>query len=170
MFTAPAKPLSWYRQRAPLQWSFSSDTKVYLYIVMEQIHIDFLRTGLQKDQVISLTPACFITLYHIMSMVSAAVRKNLVFNYNIGSQVRVTYAEFRKRWTVGIRQMYVNEMGEEAPGRYGINIQPEDWRKASRSVMKHICKYTLFICKRCIKYYKSCLIKFRINIIMIYYK
>lgn len=135
------KPMSWYRERAPLKWSFSEDIETFIYCMDGQIKVDFVRHGIQKDQVISLELDMFVTLYHIIAMVNTSVRKSMAFTYKLGELVAVSHEQFRSRWSVNIRQSYINDRGEVAPGRYGINIAIDDWRRACRSTMKEMCKY-----------------------------
>ena len=138
----PTKPLSWYRDNTPLKWDVSDEVCTFVYTADGEQRIDIFKLGAQKDQVISLKMTQFETLFHITPMVCSSVRKTCQFKYDLGGMVYITYEEFRKRWTVNIRQYYINEVGDEAPGKWGVNLAPDVWRIMSRATFKTICKYS----------------------------
>ena len=93
-----AKPLVNYRQKTELVWRLDEETKAYVYCLTESdIRVDLVKTGAQKDIVISLTPDQFSTLYHLSEMVSTAIRKSKYFTYELGGLVHLTHQEFRKK-------------------------------------------------------------------------
>ena len=140
------KPLAHYREKTPLVWGLSTDTKVYVYCLGDNdIRVDFLKKGAQKDSVISLTADQFTTLHHLSDMVSSAVRKTAIFTYELGNLVHVNHQEFRKIWSISIRQYYIGVSGDELPGRWGINLPHDVWRQCARVHFQQICKYLLYI-------------------------
>ena len=83
----------------------------------------------------------FTTLYHIMDVISSAVKHRRPFVYELGERVKVSYEQYRGKWTVGLRQYYSNDNGDVTPGRYGVNMETDVWKRIVRQVLPEMCKY-----------------------------
>lgn len=132
-----------YRNKTELIWKFDGGLTVYLYKYKDDVRVDFVkeRKFNETPMVVSLLYWQYMTLFHISSMLLKAIRKGDEFKYDIGRMVNVTHESFKGKKTVSIREHYTDDLGDVKPGRYGVSIPPEVFRRMARKELKEICKY-----------------------------
>lgn len=127
----------------------SEDVSVKIYTDGdEKTRIDLMkRREVVRTMMISLLYRQFLTLYHINMLVIGAIKKKAPFRYLLGDQIYVSHELFNNKWTVNLREWYIDEAGEEAPGMYGINMEEDEWFVFTRKHLKNICKliYSVYI-------------------------
>ena len=64
-------------------------------------------------------------------LVLRAIRtKKNVFEYDLSDMVKFAYSEYRNKWSVNLREYYLDESGTIMPGRWGVHICPTVWSRA----------------------------------------
>lgn len=58
--------------------------------------------------------------------------------FNLSSLRRVTVRDFRGKTLIDIREYYANDAGEMKPGKKGISLTEEQWRKLVDTVVPKV--------------------------------
>lgn len=123
------------RQKSKLRWNLSPRTlckdkyEAIVYNSRDGVHLDFVRSNDKKTVLITLDEEAAKTLQFVRPTINQAVKKLEEFNYDLSDEIRVSHEVYRKTWYVVLRMWYRDEKGDLQPGRYGINIPHNVWKK-----------------------------------------
>lgn len=73
-------------------------------------------------------------------MILDAIRKTKNFTYDIGSMLILRHEMFKDKWSVTLRETYMDDKGEIQAGKYGVSVAPDVYRRLTRKGLKEICK------------------------------
>ena len=133
------------RAKAPVRWKFTGGFEVALYMHEGQVRVDFTRKGERKHSSVSLKVHQMTTLYHIRDMLTGSVRSYKNVMYDLGGLLYASHEVFRDVWTVNLRQYYVDDEGDQKPGRDGVNIPQTIWTDEILRKLQEICEYHYII-------------------------
>lgn len=130
------------RKKSEIRWEFDDGLTAFVYKHKGETHVDFEKKRKFGDvpMVVSMLSYQFMTLYHVTKMVVDAMRKTKDFSYDIGSMLMLRHEKFKDKWSITLREHYTDDKGEVQPGKYGVGISPESFRKLARKGLKEICK------------------------------
>lgn len=131
-----------YRDKTELVWEFDEGLTIHVYKYKEEVRVDLVkkRKFNETPMVISLIYWQYMTLHHVSSMVLKSIRKGLEFSYDLGRMVKISHEAFKGKWSISIREYYVDDAGDVKPGKYGVCIPPDIFRRMARNDLKEICK------------------------------
>lgn len=126
------------RQRAPITHTLSDGTQVAIYSHNCVIRVDFMRDGVRRHQVVSLTTSQYETLAYVNIGVINAIKKTTEFRYHLGGLTYIAVESYKNVWSVSIRQYYLDDEGTEKPGRWGVQIPFTAWVSFTRKLLHKI--------------------------------
>ena len=103
-----------------------------------------IKKGDKKTSIVSLRPHQLTTLHHVAELLTNMVRTYKPIVYDLGSLIYATHETFRDTWTLNIRQYYIDNMGDQRPGRNGVNIPHDVWLEGIGPKIQEMCMYLFY--------------------------